>query len=438
MIYLHYTASIWNTQRSCPTGTMEAWTRKGVFMMEKVKKLTESQKITKQIIQRDKELQKAANLIVRKFNEKSDEDCRFRDSFDLKEEWIDELEGAFRASAFFNREGFDIAAAFDDTMYRLIEINDETIMRILYPVLFYTLILKNYDNQEAANKRAKRGSKSWGKVNDVFNVPLASKQDNKKDKADASKRKELEALIEQAEQHEHELRERLIKEESRSLRFNMQELQDLLWHAENALYLLNSQKVSWLEVMAKRGLFAGAILESQKAHSKPIDTVLRLYVLNEIDEVVFRSEQMSNSERSPALPRNYLLSSFRMNDAVPLEYQLVPDYMEKRMFDIPEGALEEPFVIGDDFDLLYAQLSKTKFTHEDIDNILDYFFDAEQLKWYADCLESTEKYISEVINAIRKFVDSVKADKPIYENINERYLDLGNLYAPMKMKIFDN
>ena len=59
------------------------------------------------------------------------------------------------------------------TMYPLLEINGEAMMRILYPVLFYTLILKNYDNQEAANKRAQRGSKTWKKVSDMLSVPTA-------------------------------------------------------------------------------------------------------------------------------------------------------------------------------------------------------------------------------------------------------------------------
>ena len=406
-----------------------------MFLVEKVKKLTESQIITKQIIRLDKMLQKAAILAVHEFAETSDEDYRFSDSFDLKEEWLDELEDAFRNSPFFNREGFDVAAAFDDTMYPLLEINGEAIMRILYPVLFYTLILKNYDNQEAANKRAKRGSKTWKKVSDILSVPTTGKQN---DKTDADKREQLESLIKQAEQHELELREQLKREEIRYLRFNMQELQDLLFHAENALYLLNSKKVSWLEEMAKRGLLVREVLESQQDHSKPIDSVLRLYVLNAIDEVVFRSEQMSNRERSAELPETYLLSSFRMNAPIPIEYLRDPDYLEKCKFDIPEGALEEKLAISNDFSNLYAELSKTTFKHADIECMLDYFFDTEELKWYADCTKSVFQYISTVTSAIQKFVDSVNAGEPAYENINERYLDTGHLFTPMHMHMFDD
>ena len=409
-----------------------------VFLMEKVKELTESQIITKQIIRLDKVLQKTAILVIQNFIETSDKDHRFCDSFDLKEEWIDELEDAFRNSPFFNREGFDVAAAFDDTMYPLAEINHEDIMRILYPVLFYTLILKNYDNQESANKRAKRGSKTWKKVSDILTVPMVGEQDDGNDKTDADKREKLEELIKQAEQHELKLRAQLIKEEIRYIRFNLRELQDLLFHAENAMYLLNSKKVSWIEAMAKRGLLVRTVLESQQDHSKPIDSVLRLYVLNAIDEVVFRSEQMSNRGRSSVFPKTYFLSSFRMNIPIPIEYLNDSDYLKKRKFDIPEGALEEKLDISNDFSYLYAQLSKTTFKQADIEYMLDYFFDPEQLKWYTDCTQSVSQYISTVTRAIQKFVDSVNADEPAYENINERYLDSEHLFTPLRMRMFDN
>lgn len=301
-------------------GCLDGMDKESGVLVEKVEKLTESQIITKQIIRLDKVLQKAAILVVQNFVETSDKDHCFSDYFDLKEEWLDELNDAFRNSPFFNREGFDVAAAFDDTMYPLLENNGEAITRILYPVLFYTLILKNYDNQEAANKRVKRGSKTWQKVSDILTVPMAGKQDNKNDKADADKREKLKVLIKQAEQHELELREQLEIEEIRYIRHNLQELQDLLFHAENTLYLLNSKKVFWMEAMARRGLLVRAVLKSQLDNSKPIDSVLRLYVLDAIDKVVFRSEQMSKHERSSELPETYLLSSFRMNDAIPVEY----------------------------------------------------------------------------------------------------------------------
>lgn len=395
-------------------------------LMEKVKKVKLSIDKAEEIVRLDKVLQQSADLIIHTFIEKGIVDDPFMDSFDLKEVWIDQLEEQFKKSKFYHGEQLDVANAFDNTMYSLIELNDKNIIRIMYPILFYTLILKNFSNADTIKRREKRGSKSWGNTSNLLDIPDGPEKDDGHRKKVAELRENIERLTVNVKKKEAEISEILGKEDREDLYFQLRDIESLLMHAEAALYLLDSRKIAWLETMAQRALFVKDILESQKDNSPPIDTVLRLYVLNAMYGIMFTSECLSNGFRNNDLPGKYLLTSFREHNGILIDWAIKSGYKPKKVAE-KEISLDDSVEISDDFLWLYGQLRKLTFMPEDVKDLLEYFFQENRLQWYLDCDEKIRKYAEAVLRGLRDF-----------ENINEKYFNLFLLSAPLQTKLFDD
>lgn len=395
--------------------------------MEKVKKEKDSERKLEQIIRLDKVLQKSAALIISEFVESGDADDPFRDLFELKVEWIDQLEEQFKDSQFYHGEKFDTGNAFDTTMYSLIDLNDEIRMRILYPILFYTLIMKNFTNTNTINRREKRGSKSWGNTSDLLEIPLELEKEKDRQKLTAKLRDDIEHHTGKIKERLTEIHGILTKEVCEDLYFEWRELNALLLHADTAVYLLDGRKIAWMEAMARRTLFLRDILESQKTHCSPIDTILRLYILNAIDRSPFTAECFSNSFRDDNLPGDFLLTSYLKYNGEPLEIKITKgEQGTENQEQKNDVSLEEPVEISDDFSWLYGQLCQLTFTPEDVDDILEYFFHESSLKWYLDCDKHIHKFAEAVLRGLKDF-----------ENINEKYFDTLRLSAPQTTKVFE-
>lgn len=399
--------------------------------MEKIEKIKVFIVNAEENVRLDKILQLSAGVIMHSFVEKGDIEAPFLDSFDLKEQWIDQLETAFNESAYCGGKIFNVANAFDVTMYPLVELNDKNMMRIMYPVLFYTLILKNFNNKETVNKREKRGSKSWGNTSDLLDVPMEFSKEKGHHNVMAQLKKEIEDNLAAVKQKGSEIYAELKEMERDALTIQWEELADLQMHAEAALNLLDSRKIAWMETMAKRALLIRNILESQKGNCPPIDTVLRLYILNAIDGVVSASECMSNSVRNNDIPGEYLLTNYLESFSDLLVRQIKEDRKGvTRNSEETQGtevSLDEPVEISDDFPLLYEQLSKLRFTQDDVEDMLDYFFQDNRLRWYLACDKHIRKYAEAVIRGLKDF-----------ENINEKHFNLECLWAPMRINLVDS
>lgn len=154
--------------------------------MEKVKKVWMSIEKAEQIILIDRACQQCTKLLVQKFSEVGDEEDFYREVFELRKPHIENLVSAFSRSTFNCGAGFDVGYAFDATLYPIRAFNDVDVMRILYPVLFYTLILKNFQNKDTVDRRSRRGSKSWGNTKELLKVNPIDEQH--KSKSTAGKR----------------------------------------------------------------------------------------------------------------------------------------------------------------------------------------------------------------------------------------------------------
>lgn len=390
--------------------------------MSKVREAYLSMENAEQIVLIDNICQKCANLLLEKFSEEGNIEDFERDSFELKVEYLDELTEAFNVSSFCDVQGFDVGEAFDDTLFPLCAYNDATVMRILYPVLFYSLLVKNFQNKETISRRARRKSKSWGKTKNLLEVPSVDEQweREKEDIPDKTRNARIE-LFKQITEYGRE------NSTSSNKTIGMfDEMTQLLFHGEVAAYLIGDSEFKMLEIVSRRGLLAKNILASQVSHTSPVDTILRLYLLQAIDGVVSNAALLSNGYEIADLPRSFLLTAFNEDQGIdPAEIMCKRD-SDCREKQKKKVLLDSEIEITEDFDYLYAQLLALSFTMEDVKEMLDYFFDADGLSWY---LKSGE-YIQQYIEAIMEGFNQKR-------NIDERHFDLKKLFAPHRMNLFE-
>ena len=398
--------------------------------MDKVEKIQLCLENPEQITEIDTALQKCAELLIKNFVESSDEENLYWDSFELKKAWADQLEGVFKKSGYYNGEGFSVGKAFGDTIFKIAEFNEGTAVRVLYPVLFYTLVLKNYDKQNTANRRNQRGSKTWGITKNMLSVPVIGEKNSVAQMSTVIKyriaklNKQLKDLIQEKEQEYDRLLTEPVFGTGNYQLYQLHELEDLLSHAKTAVNLLDNRKIGWLEIVAQRGQFAREILVSQMDNSKPIDSVLRMYILEAVDGLLFNTELLSNGYRSPELPRKFLLRSFLENRGVDISQVL--DRSDNEDSDKRQVKTADDVVkIEGDFFGIYAQLSKLRFSQENVHDMLDYFFNEDDLAWFRKCDEHITKYADVVIRGLQES-----------REIDNRYLDLELLNIPMQTNLF--
>ena len=386
--------------------------------MKKVPEVLLKMENAEQILLIDRACQKCAELLIINFSEKGDEEDFSRDVFEFKERSINDLEQAFAKSVFSYGKCVHAGRIFSEIMHPIQAYNDVTVMRILYPVLFYTLILKNFLNEETVNRRLRRGSKSWGKTKDLLDAPSVGEQCRTKLEDDGVPEHKDFAELKRRIDHIGEERIQPVK----LMDGLISEMVQLAIHGNVAVYFLEEGRTNWMEAVAQRGLFARWILESQTAYCSPIDSLLQMYLLESIDRIVSSAAKLSDCEKIPDLPESYLLTAFCEDDVELDENESCGRAARKRR--VPLVSEDE---ISDDLDYLYSQLSQLTFTGDDISRILDCFFDEKKLEWYQDTRAHVYQYAEAIVNGLDRG-----------ENIDERHFDLENLFAPYRMKLFED
>lgn len=104
-------------------------------------------------------LKKCVDCILNEYSEKEDGS---QEGLTLPEVVVDKLEEVFKSSSLHYKDSVDIAEQFDIVFTRLNWDNSSELLSVLYPILFYSLILKNEVNRSAVDKRLQRKSTKWG------------------------------------------------------------------------------------------------------------------------------------------------------------------------------------------------------------------------------------------------------------------------------------
>lgn len=201
----------------------------------------------------------------------------------------------------------------------------------------------------------------------------------------------------------------------------------LLFHGEVAAYLIGDSEFKLLEIVSRRGLLAKNILASQVSHTSPVDTILRLYLLQAIDGVVSNAALLSNGYEIADLPRSFLLTAFNEDqgiDPVEIMCKRDSDCREKQKKRV---LLDSEIELTEDFDYLYAQLLALSFTMEDVKEMLDYHFDSDKLEWYSQSGQHVQKYVEAILSAFGQ-----------KKNINESDFELELLATPYRLELFDD
>ena len=76
--------------------------------MDKVDKIRLTIDNPEHIVTIDKALQRCAELLINNFISESNEEFLIRESFELEEDWRDQLDEVFKASRYCSTEGFDV------------------------------------------------------------------------------------------------------------------------------------------------------------------------------------------------------------------------------------------------------------------------------------------------------------------------------------------
>lgn len=378
--------------------------------MIKVRKLSVMQLTPEQIEDVENYIQKLVTSIKEQFVEKNNDWLSYNYAFNLNESVIDELVKLFHKSKLFYKHSVDIAEQYDEISNALSLHNDPEIFRVVYPVLFFTLIMKNEINEQTIDSRIERGTKSWGKKQDVFDVPPWEKESIPEPISFINMQTNLAQQI-----------SRLKKIKHRSL-----SQQKILELAEQAEILLDYNEIMYTETSAKVGAFVGSILkyiyQVEKANKNNstanIDTVLRFYLINDYNGIVSDSGILSNGMISP-IPEKNILTEYCEEDG----WMVFPTENESFQIGKVSRSNQCPLVLteSDSPKELYSCLSQLPFvTDDDIEGLFDYFFSEKSLQWYSEYYEHIKDHIFKIVHA--------KDDMGL---VVDEY-ELEKLYAPFR------
>lgn len=392
--------------------------------MENINKMSLLHLKPEQIQEIEKHIQKLITLIKEQFVEKSDDWEQYNFVFNLDTKVIDNLVKLFHESKLFYKHSVDIAEQYDSISNELSLYNDPEIFRVVYPVLFFTLIVKNELNKETIDSRLERGTTSWGNKCDVFQVPSWGPTPVKEPKSFINMK---EALIQQ--------KTRLKEIKHRSL-----PQQKILKLAESAEVLLDYENIIETEISANFGLFVGSILKyvyrveknSKTNSTANIDTVIRLFLINEYNGIISDAGILSNGVIS-LIPEKNLLTEYYTENKVSLqtiigedESKTVPEKKDKIRFEHPSHKNRCTIKLTDSdcpTDLYSGLVQLPTFTDDDIEDMLEHFFSEKLLQWYTEYYKNIKKHVLKIIQAkddVGLIVDDYELEI-LYALINAEY-----------------
>lgn len=275
---------------------------------------------------------------------------------------------------------------------------------VLYPVLFYSVVMNNAINPNSALRRSKRNEdkpetkkadRRLGRTNRLLqHVPFGIKlPQNKLDAIDESREKLIVVSCALTEHIE-----------------NWQE--DLVAKSIDFIHgLLNKELIAKIEGNGKTGIFIRNLLLLDSS-SKPLETILRLYAINRITHIISRVGNI-NTGHLGDVPTNNLLT----------------EYWTKNKKSQSSSAQEKLICFQFDpsatFSEQYKNLTKNvSFSSESVESIINYFLDETNLKMYAHYCEDVCNYCKSAIATFNELLDIVE--------------EKDRIIAPMIMECVEN
>lgn len=164
------------------------------------------------------------------------------------------------------------------------------------------------------------------------------------------------------------------------------------------------------EDIAKIGLFLRRILTDTHNSNTPMNSLIRMYIANHLDNILMRSYALCDTNYMKALfsktPSNHLLSHYyNSNNENPLMY-LVDTCASLSHQDSHDTSLGLQFEENYDswtFSTIYHNLIKHyTISDEDLNLLLDFYLDSDILANYANIVDNTKKLNKNIINYSKK------------------------------------
>lgn len=316
-------------------------------------------------------------------------------------------------------------------------------MRILFPITFYVLIMNNCFNKAALEKKRNRinnAIKKWNEEQSKSNPKSVNTSIAFGDVYKISQRElcTITRSISEEKTKDFTNFDRkvftfgvLYKRIIRKLRKESSDVIRPGYLRQNTYVNLaielsqNHKDLIYYEETAIAGIFLRDILLVNKEKDAPLDRLLRLYIVNEMDRVLTRTGVLKQLPAEVFLDMDNRLLRWYFEFEKSL---IVSEDRLKKFVAILEGKLEEyirlfgekadndsvdcviyyePIMpLGDredSFEILYNDLKTNyKFMHDDVDKLLDYYLDIKILKKGRKLLHSSLNYINTVILCLNK------------------------------------
>ena len=279
---------------------------------------------------------------------------------------------------------------------------DPDTLDIMVPILFFCAILKNEYNHNTVSKRIQRGAINWGKNEDLLNdvLPTPSKNKAHKDR--------FEKIC-------------LSLQMKYALRFGAPDDNPLFYtsplhiHAKQALLLTGYyDAILVIQEIAKIGRFAFSILKSEHDSKTPMKTLIRMYVIEKICNLLSSCENLS--EYFPLYKTAFggPVSHYYFNGDPALERRLSNQEFAfwrevKHIDQIDVSKVIQILETDEDYakskNVTYIMQYEALFhwmplSNEEISEMLSYFFDEQKLTWYSNFYSHVMDYLSCILKAL--------------------------------------
>lgn len=362
----------------------------------------------KQLVLLENRIADCVRVVRESFREDGKESPEY--VFELSKGTVERLVKVFKKSdlSYMDSEVNTVEQAYHK-INELTLLNSDEVMSVMYPALFFALMLKHETNYRTIVSRKKRKTGKWGKNRNIFDIPSIL---DKPVKANSKFEEMKKALIKQKAE--------LCRSTDRS-----QEQKELILRTiEEAEKLLDYQHVKSIEAISKVGLFIRDIFWQIVERHDPLKILLQLYMINTVDGFVRMSCELSTGTswveygdkllsiycdckkpiRNTFLSTDELETLEMLNDLACLG--LSDCFLEPAEYKLLDGAI---LFAGDDlsdFSVLYHSIELAiEITDEEIKDILNCFFNKSRLKWY-------KNYDDHVVDYVEKVLYWAKSDDP--------------------------
>lgn len=280
---------------------------------------------------------------------------------------------------------------------------DPITLDIMLPIFFFTSVLKNELKPNTNAQRARRGTTIWGKTHDPL-LGIEKLYDQKIKDYETTFQKKCNELESSYKKYN--------KIKNMTSAYVSSELDE---HVRNAQALFGKYSdINKIQNYANLGLFALKVLDTEHSRERPMITLVRMYILDQLCNLVAHCEKISNDFPIDVSCTGGLIARYYYNDEPHIDRQLSRHglgYLRKikkveRVDSSKTVSIfsdNENHTSLDNYHAVYFReeiLYHTTLTNKEVLKIKDYYFNEQKLKWYSDYCRKATTYLADIITTL--------------------------------------